>query len=512
MTEKKKYLSVFGTLSLMMLPAWVFARLFYSMTRWPMSFVISAVLLLEIGMLWLTQRVRKHGTSSKSVFGVLFCVSLGVVLGFGLLTSVSYIVEYLIDGSVGTSFPWYTGFAFAGMFGGPVILIFGIIWVVMHLRERKRNIKDIRLLVFLILVGTAAWAVLWTIDRIRCCFVYPHAYNHPWYASFAFCMLYFGPWLLLEGGLFALAKHFEKGLKPEDMAAEPPKPVEPKPRNPIRWGAVLADAAVIVVPLAVAAVLMAALWDTGYLAYNIAVMVCNATTVCLLLGLTAWLVYHQFEDSKKLRGICILSGVLFLVTFAAMIVWTIWYTGNRLNGLTGLPQNFVYTLAVGFFGPVLLGEAIMTVLLYRVSNRLAEAVTEQKFSASWALLLAGVLVLNCAVLWVQLETMDYIDEIDVTAKKVSYPESHREGNFMVDFVSDYDIAWIRYWEEESHDDSYYLTYATTWNPFREIRRDSVGHNFYPEEEVDKFYVYKPGVGFELILVKDLETGLWEFYG
>lgn len=511
MTETKKYLSVFGTLCLIILPALVFSSLFYSLRLWPKSFVTSGVLLLEFGVLWFTSIVRKCGFSTKSTVGILFCVSLGLVLGYGLLSSLYYLVRFLLDGSVGTSFPWYSGFAFAGLFGGPVILILGIVWTVMHLRERKRNIRDIRLLAFLILIGTAVWAVLWIAARIRHILIYPDSFGHPWHASFAYGVLYFGPWLVLELGIFALAKRLEKKLTPEDLTTEAPKPVEPQTRKHIRWGVVLADAALVVVPLVVAAILMAVLWDTGYLAYNIAVMVCNAATVCLLLGLTAWLIYHQFEDSKKLRGICMLSVVLFLLTFAAMILWSVWYTANRLNGLSELPENFIYTLAVGFFSPMLLGEAIITILLYRVSNRLAETVAEHQSSGPWALFLTAVLVLCSAVLGVQFGTIEYIDEIDVTAKKVSYPDSHREGHFMVDFESDYPVGWIRYWEEGSHGDSYYLTYATTWNPFREIGDDKVSHNFYPEEEVDEFYVYKPGVGFELILVKNLETGLWEFY-
>lgn len=506
----KQYLSMLLTLGLLYGAAWAVGSLFGLLYNASMPMWLCAVLLAEMAVLYGSRRFSNRPVTGKIVVGTVFVVSLVLALGYSLYYAGVYVVAWLTDLSLGTSFPWYTGFAFSGMIVGPVILVTGIAWTVMHLRERKRNVKDIRLLVRLALIGTALWAVIWTVLRIRQVLVYPSVNSHPWHASFVYAFLYFSPWLTLEGVALYLLTRFEKRLTPEDLAVPAPA-AEPVPaRKPINWPAVLCDSAVVILPLLVVSVLMAVLWDTGYLTLNIGLVICSTLTVCLVIGLAAWLAYHRF-GAGRLRDIRLLTGVMMLATVAAMVAWTVWYSKNRLDGLTGLPSNWVYTLALGFFGPVFLGEGIMLVLLTRLERRLSGTVPAEQPGKAWALLLAAVLVMQCAVLWCQFSGMEYKDELDVTVKKVSYPQYGVEGHFMPTIQADYDVAWIRDTKEEVRGEGMFLTCTTTWNPLREIGDRQVGWNLYPDENVRYLYVYKPGIGFELILVKDPDTGLWEFY-
>ena len=340
--------------------------------------------------------------------------------------------------------------------------------------------------------------------------VFPDSFGHPWYAAFGYGLMYFTPWLLLEGGALWLLRHFEKKLTTEEW--NQPRRDHRKNDVPstIHWPAVFGDGAVIALPLIVVAVLIGVFWDTGYLMQNIALVICSAMTVCLTIAIAAWLI-HQHFGAGGVRDLRAVTVVLILLTVAAAIFWIDWYSRYRLSGSTVLSDHFVYTLALGFFGPVLLGEGMSLVLICRFLKRTGHDGASVNRNAPWILALAGILVLISGMLWYQFTEMEYKDELDVTVHKVSYPDSDREHHFMVTVSADYHVRWIRDTLEETRDDGLYLKCTTTWNPIREIGERSVEWNLYPDEGIRNLYVYKPGVGYELILVKDGDTGNWEYY-
>lgn len=507
MHDRKKYLSLLVTIGLLLGAAWVGGRLLDILLN--ISLPMSVALILAVELLVVFSLHKQHVTV-KSVFGMVFLIMLTIALGIGLLSASQHLIAWLTGDSLGTSFPWYTGFAFSFLIIGPVLLVAGIIWIVLHLRERKRNVRDIRLITQLMLIGTALWAVVWTMDRIWHCFARPHAYNYPWYYSFVFCLLYFGPGLLIEGGLLALFLRQEKSLTPEELSEPAPDWSRAPVSFQIHWRNLLMDSTVVIIPLILLAVLTAVLWGTGYLLENIALVVCSTLTVCLTIGVPAWLVCQRF-GAGRLRDMWYVTVALLAVTVAAMVVWTFWYTEKWLDGLTGLPANWVYILALSFFGPAILGEGVMLILLRRVERRLHTGSTEEQRNGIWVLVLTAVLVLESVMLWGQFTDMEYKDELDVTISEVTNPNSAGDDHIVVTVKADYDVRWIQDCIEHYEGDNLYLSCTTTWNPIREIGERQVGWYLYPAENVNSLYVYKPGIGYQLILVKDQETGFWDFH-
>lgn len=511
MANLKRSVTTLLTLGLLYGSAWLVASLFGSLYAAPVPMWMCVVLSLEMSVLLWVDRFGRGKFSVKRILGVVVLVCLVLSLGYGLYYAGVYLISYLVDGHVGGSFPWYTGFAFAAAFVGPVILVTGISWAVLHLRERKRNIKDIRLLTQLILLGTGLWAVIWTILRIRHILVYPNSYGYPWHATFVYTFLYFGIWMILEGCALFLLSHWEKKLTPEDLA-EATDSVEPVPlREPIRWNLILQDGPVIAVPLGIVAVLMAWLWDSGYMLWNIAMVLFGALNVCLVIGLAAWMMYRMYGTSG-IRGVHKVTWILTVLTPVAAVVWGIWYQSNCLHTMGSYASNLVYTLGLGFFGPIVLGECIVLVLLGRLERRIPGESQTEKGYVPWA-----VLAMAALVLMGQFANMDYRDEVNVTVSKVTnytYDEDDAQrgiDHVVLTFTSDYDVTAIFDWKEDVKDDAIFFTAGTRWKPFAPIGSKTVGYSSYPEETVQYIYVYEPGAGYKLVLVRNEFTGEWEFY-
>lgn len=506
MNEIKKYISVIGTLILMLASAWVVSGLIYMLFQLPMSFGLAGVLALELTAGALLLKWQGKRITAKLIIGIIFCTTFVLALSVGLVVAVPYLIAYLTDDHLGTSFPWYSGFVFAAYFAGPVALLTGGVWIVMHLREHKRNIRDVRLLSLLLLIGTVVWAVLWTVNRIRICLTYPDAYGHPWHASLVYGLVYFGPWLLLEGGVFAIARHWEKKLTPEDLvvpvSAAGPAPQPAGKGISLRW----TDWLIPLLSVAVIAVVFAVFWESGWLVYNIALALCSMASVCLVTGISAWVLYQKFEDGKMLDRLGWLSWLLTVLTVLAAVYWYSWYQENCTVIYNGLLEYAIPGLSVVYFAPMVLGHGTMAVLLRRLAKR-ADSVPGTPVIGS-VLILAVVLCLNGAVMWGQLDSMTYRDEIELRQWKVIYPDTGIEGHFEVYFSPEHHV-WIYDTDEEIVGDGIYVTATARWKPFEEIDSSGHYHHFYPDEHVDKLYLYKPGEGYVLALTKDPDTGNWE---
>ena len=506
MNEKKHRIAPILLLAVLFGGAWAVGSLLDISLSLSPSMGMCAVLLVEIGILWYFRAVRNRSITVKAAVGAVFLIVLMFVVFIGLICAVPYLIASVTGDRLGTSFPWYTGFAFAFLITGPILLITGITWIVLHLRERKRNIKDIRLLMQLLLVGTALFAAIWTGLRIRHILVYPDSYGYPWHATFLYTFLYFGIWMILEGCALYLLLHFEKKLTPEELAetsATAPAPA----KAVLRWDIALQDGSVILLPLVVGAALILCLWESGYHWWNIPMVICSVLNVCLLIGLSAWVLYLS-QGGAAIFRVRTVTRVLTGLTLAASLIWGVWYHTNCMDPLGAYTDNLVYTLGIGFFGPVLLGEIIMMVLLDRISNRIGEEKPATEKHLHWL-----VLPMIALVLVGQLSGMEYRDELPVTVTKVtnhSYDDGRTMDHLTLTFAADYDVAGIYDWNEEERDGSIFFRPGTRWTPFQFIGSRTVGYNLYPDENVQSIYVYEPGAGYKLTAVRNEFTGEWEF--
>ena len=508
MREKKNW-SALPVLGLLFGAAYAVGSLLDILLGLSPSMGMCAVLLLETGFIGYLQVFRRGTITTKAVMGGVFLITFSAALFIGLICAIPYVIAALRADRMGTSFPWYTGFAFAFLITGPILLITGIIWIVMHLRERKRNVKDIRLLIQLLLIGTAIWAIIWTVLRIHRVIVYPNSYGHPWHASFMYTLLYFGPALLLEGCALYLLLHFEKKLTPEDLTHVVENVTAPT-MPPIRWNLVISDGLVILIPLVAVFVLILCLWESGYHLWNLPVVLCSTLNVCLLIGMTAWIMY-LLHGPSTIHTVRVMTWILTGLTSVAAIIWGVWYQNNCLDASGMYADNLVYTLGLGFFGPILLGEGIITVLLNRVYNWIIPKKPDGKPVLQWIVLPLLILVLAG-----QFASMEYHDEIPVTVTHVTNRRDNGEDRKFVDsvvltFESDYDIAGIYDWNVEEKEDAIFFRPGTRWEPLKPIGNRTVGYNLYPEESVQYIYVYEPGAGYKLILVRNQFTGDWEYY-
>ena len=510
MKTVKSSISTACVLGMLLGGPWLVGRL-VNILSWPVPVCMCVVLLAEAAVMFGIHRFRRRKVTAKNVLGIVCLVCIAVSLTVGLVSAGSYLIAYLMGEGLATSFPWYTVLAFAAAIVGPIIAITGIGWIVLHLRERKRNIKDIRILAQLLLIGTALWAVLWTALRIRHILIYPNSFGYPWHASFVYGFIYFGPWMIIEGCALFLLRHFEKKLTPEDLDPVPVFEETIPPKQPIRWDIVIRDSVVILVPLLLVAVLMVSLWDSGYALWNVVMTLSSILNVCLVIGLAAWLLYHMqgVPVGQIKRMVWVLTGL----TVVAMVLWIYWYNENCLSDSFCHASNLVYTLAVGFFGPIILGETMMIALLERIENRLPmERGTGKKH---FPLL---VLVILSVALTGQFETMDYRDEIPMTVTKVTYHDSEslyaRPGgmdHIVLTFQTEYDVYLVDGGEQGTDDESIFFKFSTRWTPLKKIKNMTVGHSVYPEGDEKYIFVYEPGGGYQLILVKNEVTGKWEFY-
>jgi len=512
MIELKKSWSVLWTLVLSLAVAFLIAGLFNGLMLTPMAYWLLPVLAAVFALLWFFREVRGRGTSVKQVLGVVFCVTITVVLGYGLFSAVSYLVTLAIRGGVGTSFPWYSGFAFGFYFTWPVLLITGGLWIFLHLREKQENVKDVKLLFFLLLVGTGLWAALWTAERIIRCLSYPDFSPHPWQATFTFTVLYFGPWMGLEGGIYAWLCHRAKNLKPPVQSQPQPDPtVKPAPQpKTLNWMHLLGDALVAVVPLAVVAVAVAVLWNTRYLAQNIAMVLCTAGSIVVLNLLTGWLIGHHFADSRRLGYLAAVNAIMIPLTLIAAFFWMESFAAKQLQAITRLPEGVEKLLALGYFGPLVLGQIISVVLLLRQSRRTPGT---EKPGRLFILLLAVILVLNCGFQYVLFQQAEYWTEAEAYVGKVYINKTGDIEQLRVKLVSQYPIAGFYDTEHFITEDGLTLCIdlGTRWSPNRSIDTKSVDCGTYhldPLENVRYIAVYIPGRGYVTMMEKDQETGQW----
>lgn len=461
------------SLLLALAAAWAVGSLFSIGFDLPPAIWMAAALAAEA---WIIGRRPR----AKTVCGGVFCVSLTLSLVFGLVTAVGYLVRYLNDGAVlATSFPWYSGFAFGAMAVGPVIVLSGIAWIVLHLRERPGNIRDIRLLALLLLIGTAAWAVLWTAGRLRNA---EHS-AYPWHTAFFFAALYFGPWLIGEAAAYLLLKRRERRLPPEEA---PPAPV---PGAPLRlpW---LSCLVIVTVPLLAAVLLTVCLTDTGHPVYNSLTVAGNALAVCLALILAAGLLRDPGAVGR-------VTAAVMALTATAMVIWGFWYARTALRGLTGLPADAVFRFAAGYFGPFLLGGGIFLALLRRV-----RPAPRERSAPGLAVILTILMLLFQGGLLTQ---TDYAQDIAATVNgfEASEPDQLRlriQADVYVDGIFD--------WEQRREGDALYLTYTTRWAPFQELEPFHLYDNIRPGAGVTKIYIYQqPGV-YTLALIRDPQTDDW----
>lgn len=484
MKDCKTIFSILAPLVLALAAAWTIGSLFSLAFDLPPAIWIAAALAAEA---WAGYHALGRRLRAKAVFGIVFCVSLALSLVFGLVTSVRYLVRYFNGGAVfATGFPWYSGFVFAAITVGPVIVLSGAAWMALHLRERPGNVRDIRLLALLLLTGTAVWAVLWTADRIR----RSEYYAYPWHTAFFFALLYFGPWLLLEAIAFVLLKRREKKLPPEDAPPAPSVTI-PTPGQRLPW---LSLGRIMAVPLLAAAVLTVCLTDTGHPVHNILTVVGNALAVCLALILAAGLVHARGRD-PGLVGTA--AAVLMALTAAAAVVWGFWYAHTALRGLTGLPVDAVFRFAAGYFGPFLLGGGIFLALLRRV-----RPAARERSAPGLAVILTVLMLLFQGGL---LTRTDYAQDIAATVNgfEASEPDQLRLG-----IQADVYVDGIFDWEQVQDGDALYLTYSTRWAPFQEIGPFHLYDNIRPGADVTRVYIYqRPGV-YALALVRDPLTGEW----
>lgn len=522
MSDIKKYISVLCVAIAAALTALAVATLFAIQFSLPFAVWFSAALGIEAAAGWIYVKMRSRQLNAKAVCGILFCVSLVLALVSGLCSAVIYLAQNVWLKISATSFPWYTGLAFAAVLIGPVIISSGIGWVIFHLREDKRNVRDIRLLSFLLLIGTGVLAVLWTADRIHTCIVYPNAYSHPWHASIFYGLLYYGPLLAVEGCVFALLRHREKkliqsGVFAPDLQTEAVKTAAYDPEMTGKPGTIIPDICIAVLPLAAAVLLMLLLLDTKHIAYDIMTVVGNAAAAGLMMLIPAWLVRHYFADERKMRYLQWLAVLILILTVAAMFCWCAWFAEAELVEKTGLPQYAELYLGIGYFGPFLLGEAIACGLICRMRRRMGSAeAAEEKRSASvtWAALLLVIPVFVGLILWLLLVRMDYRYEVAVRIVQVEQADGSYD-QFRLTTEVHISEFYIESFDEIDFEDTdasdngkIFLTNSAVWKPFGSISQLSRAFRVHPDADVTEIYIYKQPDVFELEAVRDLETGKW----
>lgn len=438
-----KRIQPYPALFLALAAAWSVGFLFRLGSGLPPSLWTTAVLAAE---LWIFQ--RRPGI--KAVCGGVFCVSLAFALLFGLASALSYAASYLRNEVVLTSFPWYSGFAFAAMVAGPVLLASGIAWTVLHLRQHPGNIRDIRLLTGLLLGGTAAWAILWTVLRL--------CHAEPPHTALLRAAARFGPWLLAEGTALALLGRRQLPGKPAPAPERPPV-------TPLPWGKL---------GLGAAALLLATLLaDPGHEIHNALTVSANAMTVCLALLLAALI------PGKPVPGWLAMG-----LTALAAAVWSLCH-GSRC----GLSAGGVAALALVFFGPFLLGGGMFVVLGRRFRReRLSPA------ALLAALLLAGVLAQTA-----------YVQDVSAA---VTVADSGEDDALRLSVRPDGPVDGIFDWQQHQEGDSLYLTYSTRWTPFAAYGPFQFYDNLRPGGDVTRIFVCRGPGRWELALVRDPVTGAW----
>lgn len=512
MSEFKKSWSVLWPLILTALGAWMVSSLFRSVYWSPVCFwyfgVIAAVLLLMV----MVNQCRRRKLAARTIVGVLFCVSLAIGLGFGLFHAVAFLVTKLINGYVSGSFPWYTGFAFAAYFLWPLWLVTGAIWVVLYLRESEKNVRNLRLLFLLMLIGTGVWAILWTAEQIVHMLLYPDWGRYPWHATFVYTLINFGPWMALEGGFYAWLCHRVKHPKKVIQSQPQPDPVKPEPPapEPINIRFVLTDLALAAIPLAAVAMGMWLIWDSGYVLENICMVLFTAAAVLVWNLLISWLVSHQFQDSRRLRDLNLMILLTFVLTAISAVLWADqFYTAELENTDAGYFEGFQYLLALGYFGPILLGQ-LLSMVLIRCQEARNRAAIPEKRTWGWAVLLVLVLGINLFITNRLFLGAEYHTDVKPYTSGAKENLWH-EGSWQVNIGCEQHIATFWHMDHTISDDgkTAYLKIGTKWSPDMPLRDVSTKYGLNSVPDLESIYLYIPGEGYVKALERNPETGAWE---
>lgn len=496
MNDTKKVLSIVGTMALAVGAAWAVASLFNSgcVDSIPASFCFAVALGAGLGCAWLIQRVRRHLTAN-TILGIVICVSLVLGLCHGLMYAIHYFATYTFP--MITSFPWYYGFSYAEYFVRPVVVICGIAWAVLHIGEDRRNVRDIRLLMTLILISTAVYAVM-TVSRR----------NGLWRVQifFMYALL-----LGLEGGALWLLKRWEDNLRSGGAFDLPPKKKKLPPPAPRFWK--LGDLVIVVLPLAVIGILMICLLDTCHIWYNLSAVMGNALSVCLLFVMAAWVTAHHYGTRQKLRQLLLINGGAILLTIAAGIVWAVWFNDKEIYPLTGLRADTAVHLGIAYFAPFVLGEILSLILIFRLQKRLSPE--KEPTAPAWKAVLAVLSLLFGLGMWGMVADTEYHHEVECDITQIiAYDESeHYRMHLELHIHPVVYIGGTTYQEPDRQEgNALYISQSARWCPFDELKFFLHDYFAYPQEEVTEIYIQKaPGV-YALAAVKDAETGQWQLVG
>lgn len=505
MNDNKKALSILGTLALAVGAAWAVASLFdISFTfSVPKSFWFAATLAIELAAAWLVQRLRKRFTA-KLVLGIVICVSLVLGLLFGLMYALSYLILYLKNQQVFTSFPWYSGFAFAQYVVGPVVVLCGLVWLGVHLREDRRHVKDLKLICVLVMAVTALYGVYQVGSDVWYALTYSRDYGLPWHAKLFFGTLKYALWLLLEWAVWAILAYHEKRWKAAGGFDTPPERKPLPPAAPNFWN--LGDLAIVTVPLAVIGMMLVCLTDTMFVLYNLLSVIGGSLSICLLFVTAAWLTAYHYNSRWKLRHLLWLNCCTAVLTIAAEIVWAVWYNDKEIFPLTGLRPDTAIHLGIAFFTPLLLGQIQSAVLLWRLQRRLSPE--KAPTTPGWRLLATAFCLLSVVAVGTLLYNTQYNYPVSLSVTRVTVDSRQT----FLETETDTYVTWMGPRESRQEGHRQYVTDFAQWTPFGELKPMSYGMGLPAKTDVTEIYFYKaPGL-YELVAFKDPETGQWLLAG
>lgn len=493
MNELKKNLSILFGLLLAVGAPWAMASLFdlSFMLAVPKVFWFALFLSLGLGITWLVQRLRRRMTA-KMLMGIVICVTLVLELGFGLVTSVTYLINY--HHYTVTSFPWYWGFSFAQYLGGPVVVLCGIAWAVLHIKDDRRNVRDIRLLCLLILICTVPYAVvavsrrygLWKVGSI-----------------FMYTLL-----LGLEGGVLWFLKRWEDNLRSGGDYDLPKKEKPLLPPIKSLWRP--SDFAIVVLPLVTIGGLMLWFLNTKHIWYNLMTVVGNILAVSLPFVTVAWLTAHHHGTRQKLNHLLLLNGVAIVLTVAAAIIWTVWYNDKEIYPLTRLRADTAIHLGIAYFAPFVLGELLSFLLILRLRKRLHPE--KAAFDPLWLSILL-VFALFWGVGMIRMVSgITYRQEVESNITEIRVNDQGDHLNLHIHPITYIGCIAFEDGRGRQEGQAYYIDVSAEWSPFLELKPIFQEYGVSIRDEITQIYVQKSPGTYALAAYKDPETGRWLLAG
>jgi hypothetical protein len=503
MLKDKKMLSVLATIALTGLCTTAIASLF-SVTfvlYMPTATWVAVTLILGLLTVGLAQRFQQQ-LNAKTMVGIFASILLLLGLGFGLFTSIAYLASYLQEGYVVTSFPWYWGFSYAQYFVGPIATVLGIVWLILHIREDRRNIRDARLITGLVAGAVAVWAVIDTISDIRGAILYGNG-MYPWHFQMIVDILKYGAMLLALWGILFSMKRWENRTKTAESPEHSPKisVTTPSLRLLTAW-----DAAIVAIPAAAILLSGGLLWQTNHRWFNLGAILGNLLCVCLFMVTAAWAVAYYYRCSRRLKHLRVLGWTLSALSIAAGILWTIHFNREELYPLTGLKETMGIHFGILYFGPPALGAMLGSILIRRLEKRLTPS--KESPSLSWVAVLGALSLSMVLGLGVLLQSTQLQHEAPISLEAIT-EEDAEHVQFQV--VSDvYSSSWTFSDLHRKDENKLYFTASIGWAPFDGIKYCSYYHNlnYRWDGEITEIYVYKAPDLWVLAAKKDPETGKW----